>query len=103
MRTNSLLRIVAALALTACVVPGSYGQGANKESKSSEEAKARQERIENGIVPLELGGGQAPLKLSLAELMKAYNVPALSVAVIDGYRIAWAKAYGTRMIERNAV
>ena len=27
--------------------------------------------------------------------MKAYNVPGLSVAVIDNYRIVWAKGFGT--------
>src|SRR5260221_11936620 len=42
-----------------------------------------------------MGNGQEPAKLSLAELMKLYKDPGLTVAVIDGYKIAWTKAYGT--------
>src|SRR5260221_14619481 len=42
-----------------------------------------------------MGNGQEPAKLSLAELMKLYKAPGLTVAVIDGYKIAWTKAYGT--------
>ncbi|MBI2681152.1 MAG: serine hydrolase [Candidatus Solibacter usitatus] len=40
-------------------------------------------------------GKQPPLRLSLAQVMKAYNVPGLSVAVIDNYQIVWAKGFGT--------
>ena len=93
MKAKFDLRIVLALAMSCIVAARSYGQGAKNDSNSGD-PKARQERIENGIAPVELGSGQAPLKVGLAELMKAYNVPALSVAVIDGYKIAWAKAYG---------
>ena len=42
-----------------------------------------------------LVGKEPPLRLSLTELMGLYKVPALSIAVIDDYKIAWAKAYGT--------
>ena len=34
------------------------------------------------------------MQLGVAELMKAYKVPGLSVAVIDNFKIAWTKAYG---------
>ncbi len=50
--------------------------------------------MENGIEPVELGGGQPAAKLSVDDLMKAFHDPALTVAVIDGYKIVWAKAYG---------
>src|SRR5260221_7174656 len=42
-----------------------------------------------------MGNGQEPAKLSLAELMKLYKDPGVTVAEIDGYKIAWTKAYGT--------
>ena len=59
-----------------------------------DDAKARQERVENGLEPVDMGGGQPTVKLSVADLMNAFHDPGLSVAVIDGYKIVWAKAYG---------
>jgi len=38
--------------------------------------------------------GEAPVRMSLAELMKTFNVPGLSVAVIENYKITDVKAYG---------
>src|SRR5882724_9418557 len=70
-------------------------RGQEAKPKPSDGVKSRQERIENGIQPVELGNGQEPAKLSLAELMQLYKGPGLTVAVIDGYKIAWTKAYGT--------
>jgi CubicO group peptidase (beta-lactamase class C family) len=55
---------------------------------------ARIQRVENGIPTISLGPNETPLRLNLQELMKIYKVPALSVAVIDNFKIAWAKAYG---------
>src|SRR5262245_44212663 len=55
---------------------------------------ARQARSEKGLAPIDIGKGERK-ELDFADLMKVCNVPAFSVAVIDGYKIAWAKAYGT--------
>src|SRR6202035_1167150 len=33
-------------------------------------------------------------QLSLKKLMELYKIPALSVAVIENYKLVWAKAYG---------
>ena len=77
-----------------CFSAVGFGQGGKSEQKASDEIKARQERIENGIEPVELGKGQEAVKLNLDQLMKMFNDPGLTVAVIDGYKIAWAKAYG---------
>jgi CubicO group peptidase (beta-lactamase class C family) len=37
---------------------------------------------------------QDTVKWSLEERMKFYNIPGLSIAVIDNYKIDWAKGYG---------
>lgn len=37
---------------------------------------------------------QAPLEVTLKQLMDTYKVPGLSAAVIDNYQIAWAKGFG---------
>src|SRR5215469_5555994 len=62
---------------------------------TSENVEQRIERVETGIEPINLGKNKTPVALDLAGLMKLSNDPGLSVAVIDEYKIAWAKAYGT--------
>jgi CubicO group peptidase (beta-lactamase class C family) len=54
----------------------------------------RLQRVEAAAI--EVGGrpDEAPVRLSLAELMKTYAVPGLSLAVIENYKIVDAKAYG---------
>jgi CubicO group peptidase (beta-lactamase class C family) len=44
---------------------------------------------------------EKPLRLSLADLMKAYNVPGLSIAIIEKYKIVEAKGYGAIEIGSN--
>ena len=62
-------------------------------SKDTDRA-ARLRRVEETVVELPGEPGKAPLRLSLAELMKLYNVPGLSLAVIENYKIVDTKAYG---------
>src|SRR5260221_9638041 len=62
--------------------------------KSGASSEPRIDKIAHGIDAVEVGEGQPPVALDLEQLMKLYQVPALSVAVIDDYKIAWAKAYG---------
>ena len=54
----------------------------------------RLERVEAKCVDMPMGEGQAPLQLSLKQLMDLYKVPGLSVAVIDNFQVVAAKAYG---------
>jgi CubicO group peptidase (beta-lactamase class C family) len=56
--------------------------------------RERVEQIEANTVAVQLTPNQPPLKLSVKQLMDAYRVPGLSIAVIDHYQIAWAKGYG---------
>jgi len=54
------------------------------------------QRVENGIPPIPLSGTEPPLQLDLKNLMDLYKVPGLSIAVVDNFKIAWAKGYGVR-------
>jgi CubicO group peptidase (beta-lactamase class C family) len=87
------LSLTLALLVTALVI-------ANPRNPRQEDSAARVaqveriRKIESGFAPLPLGKDGTPLPLDLLKLMQLYNVPGLSVAVIDGYQIAWAKAYG---------
>ena len=60
--------------------------------QSSEELEARIRRVEGGLVPA--GTPAESAAAALTERMAHYRVPAVSVAVIQGGRIEWAKAYG---------
>ena len=67
-------------------------------TRSRGQAAQQQERIrkiESTAVDIPMGEKQPPVRLSLAALMELYKVSALSIAVIDDYKIAWAKGYGT--------
>lgn len=46
------------------------------------------------VLSVPLGGNQAPLEMTIEQLMDTFKVPGLSVAVIDNYKIAWAKGFG---------
>jgi CubicO group peptidase (beta-lactamase class C family) len=63
-----------------------------QESVFTPEIQNRILKVENNL----MGWIQTPdtLKWSLESRMKQYGVPGLSIAVINDYRIEWAKAYG---------
>jgi len=65
-----------------------------KNTKESGQTSARLQRVESMAVELPAVPGETPLRLSLAELMKAYNVPGLSIAVIENFKIVDVKGYG---------
>jgi len=65
-----------------------------KDSAKPAQPSARLQRVEQIAVELPGQPGEAPLRVSVAELMKTFNVPGLSIAVIENYRIVDAKAYG---------
>jgi CubicO group peptidase (beta-lactamase class C family) len=51
-------------------------------------------RIEKGFAPVSLAPDEPPVKLELRQIMEISNVSQMSIAVIDDYRIDWAKGYG---------
>jgi CubicO group peptidase (beta-lactamase class C family) len=78
-----------------CLALSAGEQTAVSQTKeASAELAHRIERVENGIPPIPLDETQPPLQVNLQKLMEVYKVPGLSVAVIDNFRIAWAKGYG---------
>jgi len=58
------------------------------------------EQVENSL--MELRDGKAVrVNVALRERMQQQHVPGLSIAVIDGYEIAWTKSYG--VLEQGAL
>jgi CubicO group peptidase (beta-lactamase class C family) len=74
----------------------STAQTANTTAKSTPVAE-RIQRVESGIASIPTKDGM--LQLDLPQLMQTFRVPGLSIAVIDDYKIAWTKGYGTTEID----
>lgn len=55
-------------------------------------------RVEQGLLPALLT--QRTEGMALTDRMKHYGVPGVSVAVIDGGRIAWAKGFGVLALDK---
>lgn len=52
--------------------------------------------VENGLHPAVLVAGEEIETRSIAQAMETRGVPGMSVAVVDGGRLAWARAYGVQ-------
>jgi CubicO group peptidase (beta-lactamase class C family) len=63
---------------------------------------ARAAQIAAGLESKYYVAGQPRPSHALAERMRYYRVPAVSIAVIDGYRVAWAAAFGLRDVASNS-
>ena len=61
--------------------------------------QARIERVQNGLLPPVLVKGDRAW--TLQERMKYYKVPGVSIAVINDFKVEWAKGYGVKDIETN--
>ena len=59
-------------------------------------------RIENVLVRSVLLAGDAPPEWTLAERMEHYNVPGVSVAIIEDGAVVWSHAWGTADTETGA-
>jgi CubicO group peptidase (beta-lactamase class C family) len=82
-RTLSQLLLIAYLVPSIC-----FAQPVDSE---------RINRIERGLLPAVLIKGDPAF--SIAERMKFYKVPGLSVAVINNFQVEWARGYGVKDLE----
>ena len=83
-------RTVLMLAVVCLLLSGMVAEKTTKAARPS----ARLQRVEETVFELPGKPGDAPQRLSLAELMNTFNVPGLSLAVIENFKIVDAKAYG---------
>ena len=77
------LFVITSLAL-ACVLATSAGQKTDDRIR----------RVEAGLIPVD-EKGQPTAPTTLAERMRHYKVPGVSIAVINEGRVEWALGYGT--------
>lgn len=102
-RTRILICVLAIIvffvALGGISKPCAYGENAPPVVPAASEQKEAHNEVadltpETVLLKLQLEDNQPPLELTLKQLMDAYKVPGLSVAVIDNYKIVWAKGFG---------
>jgi len=70
------------------------GEGQTPPARSAAEVAERIARVEAGLLPVTVRAGAAESRRRLEDRMRELGVPAVSVAVVSGGRIEWAKAWG---------
>ncbi len=81
---------IKALLLTYVVLSLSFGQS---------DVELRTKRIEQGLLPPVLIKGEPAW--TIQDRMKHYKAPGVTVAVINNFKVEWAKAYGVKDVETN--
>ena len=94
MMRSARLLVTMALLLSSALQLVAQTRPSTDSSRKPDDQETRIHRVEATLVDLPMGEGQAPLRMDLLQLMKLYNVPGLSIAVIDNYKIVWTKGYG---------
>jgi CubicO group peptidase (beta-lactamase class C family) len=92
MKSSPYMHILFLAAL--CLLALATRQANPQAGSNGSDNAARIQRVENGIPPIPLSGNGPPMQLNIEKLMQLYKVPGLSVAVVDNFKIAWAKGYG---------
>lgn len=59
--------------------------------------------IENGLLPSILVKGDSVKSFNLVERMEHYNVPGISIAIVENGKIKWAKGYGIANTKDSSV
>ena len=70
-----------------------------KVTTAPEVAGARIQRVEEGLRPAVAIAGQPQQKWKIAERLKLYKVPGVSVAVIADGKVEWARGYGVVAVD----
>jgi CubicO group peptidase (beta-lactamase class C family) len=104
MRFRSLLKLCLLLAFVTqqSSFTGLIAQSASAvQSNSGDQVQERIKRVESGLLPPRIIKGEPVVTLNLAERMRHYNVKGVSIAVINNWKIEWAKGYGVRETDTN--
>lgn len=75
------------------------GSARAQERQTEIHIKAVESALRTAVVPK----GYPPTRWAIVERMKTYHVPGVSVAVIHGYQVEWAKGYGVMDRSTNEV
>lgn len=90
LRKSRLTFALAFIILTSAI----RGVAQSTSPSKPDDQSAHIQNIEATAVDISMGEGQQPIRLTLPRLLEAFRVPGMSVAVIDNYKVVWAKGYG---------
>jgi CubicO group peptidase (beta-lactamase class C family) len=80
--------------LLAILAPGVHDRPLSAQSRDGSAERIAQ--VEAGLRLSRAIKGKPVSRMRLDERMRHYKVPGVSIAVIDSFRIAWARGYGVR-------
>jgi len=86
------------IAPTLTVFPSSVAAESRQRvevARASQRIQARVRRVEENLLPSIIIRGQKVMAMKLANRLKHYNTPGVSVAVVNQGRIEWARGFGT--------
>jgi CubicO group peptidase (beta-lactamase class C family) len=66
----------------------------HKQKADAGRLEQRIERVENGLLPPAVLQGETPARMKLADRMRFYKTPGVSIALINDGKIEWARGYG---------
>lgn len=97
---KSLLSLLATFSLLCGCLQPIYGQtatsGKSRPLRPAQNIEDRIRRVENGLLLPAIIKGAPAVRLNLRDRMRYYNTPGVSIAVINGGKIEWARGYGLR-------
>jgi CubicO group peptidase (beta-lactamase class C family) len=95
MRSGRFLRAcIAPLVLLG--LPASRADAQGGRGAAPADSAARIARVLSGLRPRVAVKGAPPVRWTLAAEMAAHHVPGVSIAVVDGGRIVWARGFGVK-------
>lgn len=93
-----LLGLIAVVSLSAC----GGGEPADEPTDTGSTPEDRAAAVESRILASIQVEGRPEAAFTLTERMEHYGVPGVSVAVMNGGRIEWARGYGVASVETGA-
>ena len=91
------------LAIFVVIMGGSCSAAAEENVTATPNIEQRVERIIDGLRPAVDIAGEAPKKLKLIKRMNDLHVPGVSIAVIHGGAVEWARGFGVAAIGGSPV
>jgi CubicO group peptidase (beta-lactamase class C family) len=96
MGSATQIRAIVLSALASHLSTVACAHGDVRTEAAGRDQVARIERVEKGLPAIPGAGTEPALQLDLEQSMRRFQVPGLSIAVIDHFRIVWAKGYGVK-------